>query len=128
MKFSNVITERERSGPLRWAGHYIAYKRLKKCLKTAVAGSAEAESHAFLAELKAEVDRLNSVVLAEKAEIDAAHREISRIRLIGDISAARSGERLLWKRMSELREFVELAYETVYKAVKYIRRSKSTTK
>jgi len=97
---------------------YVNYKRLKKCLKHATNGAAAVASQQFVDQFHDEVSRLNAVVLEEKDAIDASNGEIQRCRSQGDIIEARMQERALWRRTNELREFVELSYEAIYKAVK----------
>ena len=122
MKFSHVLEEKDRLGPQRWSGQYICYKRLKKSLKHAKQdrSSAASASRSFLSELECELKRFNDAVLAEGVELNEARRDIDQQRRLRPDSVRELvlRERALWKRADELREFVELAYETVYKAVK----------
>ena len=122
MKFSNVLEERERNGPPRWAGQYISYKKLKKCLKQAKvdASATAAASSSVLGILEDEITRINSIVLNELDEIELTRRDIFRLRHLHPSAAQLyvSRERMNWKRAAELRDFVEIIYETVYKAIK----------
>lgn len=117
MKFAHILDERERTGPVRLVGHYIKYRSLKKLLKGANAGA----SAEFLAELDCEIARTCDVVQAEQKEIARLQDEVAQLRRGKAASSPRDRvilEGALWKRISELRSFVETAYETVYKAVK----------
>ena len=119
MKFGHALEERERNGPTRYRTLYISYKRLKKILKEGKAGARVTASRLFLAELEREIGRINALVLDEQREIWALQREAVRLReslMTPRTRVAHEGP--LWRRTSELRAFVETAYETVYKAVK----------
>jgi hypothetical protein len=119
MKFGHILEQREREGPARWSGHYVAYKGLKKLLKKHKQNPTTA-SRLFIAQLEGEVSRLNDVVFTEQRDIASIRSEVARL---GELNASSTKDRVVlesssWRRSDELRVFVETAYETIYKAIK----------
>ena len=107
----------------KWRGHYIDYKRLKKLLKK-TSSSAGVDSEAFLTELQRYVDAVNAFVTEQQRLIAQENRDIAEARkhtAASDQGARRelqSRAQAVWSLTTELTQFAETNYTTVYKAIK----------